>query len=46
MFDWKFSCKDHAFKNGSKCGWLYALAILGLHHGNEDRLLKAMEKFH
>ena len=34
MFDWKFSCGEHGFRNASKQGCLYALSILGLHRGN------------
>lgn len=34
MFDWRFSCGEHRFKHASKQGCLYAMSVLGLHHGN------------
>lgn len=45
MFDWKFSCEDHGFKQGSLHGWLYALSILGMQEGaDEDQIIKAVQK--
>lgn len=44
LFDWKFSCEEHTFKNASRQGCLYALAIMGLHKGNEDQIKLATLK--
>lgn len=43
LFDWKFQCEDHTYRAASKQGILYALAIMGLHKGNEDRIREAVQ---
>jgi hypothetical protein len=38
LFDWRFSCGEHEFKEASRQGVLFALAILGQHKGNDEQI--------
>jgi hypothetical protein len=38
LFNWKFSCGDHEFRDASRQGCLIALAIMGLPRGNKDQI--------